>query len=203
MARAVETSLGPFAAAHLRALEVVRRDRFVREDDADRAEIDAPLPLDETGEATISAPHAYLLSYRIVDLAEGDRVLELGSGSGYGAALAAEIVGPRGSVITIEIDEALAERARKLLADLPNVRAVRGDATTAAAVIAECNKIVCAFAVKTLPQAWALALAPGAVLVAPIGKETQQLVRVERDRAGAVSITRHGAVRYVANRSRI
>ena len=201
MARAVEAALGPFSLAHLRALEVVRRDRFVREEDVDRAEIDAPLPLDDVGHATISAPHAYCLSYRLLDLREGDRMLELGSGTGYGAALAAEIVGVRGAVITVEIDDALAARARELLADLPVVRTVHGDAADAIPMFAECNKVACAFAVKSLPQTWVDALKPGAVLVAPIGRETQHLVRVERDARGAISISRHGAVRYVANRS--
>jgi len=201
MAHAVEVSLGPFAPEHLRALEVVPRDRFVRDEDVSRAEIDAPLPLDDEGLATISAPHAYLLSYRLLDLRAGDRLLELGSGTGYGAALAAEIVGPSGAVVTVEIDQALATRARELLARLPNVRAIHGDASRDASIFADCNKVVCAFAVKSLPQTWVDALAPGAVLVAPIGEETQNLVRVERSASGAVSITRHGAVRYVPNRS--
>jgi protein-L-isoaspartate(D-aspartate) O-methyltransferase len=201
MAHAVEVSLGPFAREHLRALEVVPRDRFVREEDVSRAEIDAPLPLDDEGLATISAPHAYLLSYRLVDLRAGDRLLELGSGTGYGAALAAEIVGPSGFVITTEIDAALAERARELLAGWPNVRSLHGDAAGATPLFAECSKVVGAFAVQSLPQAWVDALRPGAVLVAPIGAETQHLVRVARDLHGAISISRHGAVRYVSNRS--
>ena len=131
MARSVDATLGPFSAEHLRALELVPRDRFVRIDDLEHAEVDAPLPLDDSGHATISAPHAYLLSYRLLDLRAGDRLLELGSGSGYGAALGAQIVGPSGRVVTIEIDAALAARARDLLSPLPNVRALHGDAAEA------------------------------------------------------------------------
>jgi protein-L-isoaspartate(D-aspartate) O-methyltransferase len=201
MARAVEDTLGPFAAEHLRALEVVPRDRFVRTDDLAHAEVDAPLPLDDTGHATISAPHAYLLSYRLLDLRAGDRLLELGSGSGYGAALGAQIVGPHGRVITIEIDESLAAIAKDLLSPLANVRALHGDATRAAAFFAECNKVVVAFAVKELPREWIDALQPGAVLVAPVGTSTQHLLRVVRTRDGRLDVTRHGAVRYVPNRS--
>jgi len=201
LAASVEATLGPFSAEHLRALEVVPRDRFVRADDIAHAEVDAPLPLDDTGHATISAPHAYLLSYRLLDLRAGDRLLELGSGSGYGAALGAQIVGPTGRVITIEIDEALAARAHELLEPLANVRALHGDATLATPFFAECNKVVVAFAVKELPREWVDALQPGAVLVAPVGTTTQHLLRVERMRDGRVDVTRHGAVRYVPNRS--
>ena len=201
MAAAVEATLGPFSAEHLRALEVVPRDRFVREGDLEVAEIDAPLPLDDSGQATISAPHAYLLSYRLLDLRAGDRLLELGSGSGYGAALGAQIVGPHGRVITIEIDAALAARAKDLLSPLPNVRALHGDAALAAPFFAECNKVVAAFAVKEMPREWLDALRPGAVLVAPVGTGSQHLLRVERSQDGRLDVTRHGAVRYVPNRS--
>jgi len=202
MVARIEAELGPFPPTHLHAMCDVPRERFVRDEDEGRAELDMPLALDDSQVATISAPHAYLLSYRLLDLGEGDDLLELGSGSGYGAALAAEIVGPRGTVTTIEIDPALAERARALLAPHPNVRTSVGDAVDAARVIAECNKIVCAFAVTELPREWTRALAPGSVLVAPVGRVGQQeLVRVACDVRGALATTRHGAVRYVPNRS--
>jgi len=201
LARSVEASLGPFSAEHLRALEVVPRDRFVRTDDLENAEVDAPLPLDDTGHATISAPHAYLLSYRLIDLRAGDRLLELGSGTGYGAALGAQIVGPTGRVITIEIDAALSARARDLLSPLANVRALHGDATHATAFFGQCNKIVVAFAVKELPKEWLDALLPGAILVAPVGTTAQHLLRAARTWDGRLDVTRHGAVRYVPNRS--
>jgi protein-L-isoaspartate(D-aspartate) O-methyltransferase len=200
MARRIDAELGPFPPAYLRAIASVPRENFVRFEDEARAEVDAPLPLDDSGEATVSAPHAYLLSFRLVDLREGDRLLELGSGSGYGAALAAEIVGPRGTVVTLEIDPTLAERAQTLLSGRPNVRALCADAAGATPFFAECNKIVCAFAVDAIPRAWTDALAPGGVLVAPVGGFTQRLVRVTRDPSGALSTTQHGAVRYVRMR---
>jgi protein-L-isoaspartate(D-aspartate) O-methyltransferase len=202
LAAAINADLGPFAPAHLRALVDVPRERFVRPEDVEHADLDAPLALDDSGQATISAPHAYLMTYRALDLREGDRLLELGSGTGYGAALAAEIVGARGAVLTIEIDEALARAAHELLAPLRNVIAIGGDGAAAAGFFAEYNKIVAAFSVDPLPRAWCDALRPGAVLVAPVGAPTQKLVRVERDERGAIRTTEHGSVRYVPNRSR-
>ena len=104
LARTIDAQLGPFDPLHLEALREVPRERFVRPGDQDRSAEDVPLPLDDEGLATISAPHAYLLSFRLLDLSPGDRLVELGSGSGYGAALGAYIVGPGGRVVTLEID---------------------------------------------------------------------------------------------------
>ena len=202
MVRAIDAEMGPFPDAHLRAMCEVERERFCRDEDRERAELDMPLPLDDSREATISAPHAYLLSYRLLDLGPGDRLLELGSGSGYGAALASAIVGTSGRVVTIEIDQTLAMRAQSLLADRDNVRSIAGDAALATPLLTESSKVVCAFAVPELPAGWKRALQPGAVLVAPVGPSArQQLVRVTCDARGALATTEHGAVRYVPNRS--
>ena len=71
------------------ALLAVPRERFViPEEIASSADGPTPSPLDAEGLATVSAPHAYLLTYGLLGLDEGDHLLELGSGTGYGAALA-------------------------------------------------------------------------------------------------------------------
>ncbi len=202
MARRVDSFFGPFDAAQLKALVAVPRERFVRPEDEDRAELDMPLPLDDTGASTISAPHAYLLSFRLLRLQAGDQLLELGSGSGYGAALAAEIVGEEGCVTTVEIDRTLAARATVLLRDHPNVRVVCRDALNAAEWIPGHDTIVCTFALAELPEPWLRAMEPNATLVAPVGRELdQRLVKVVRTPGGELVASEHGAVRYVGNRS--
>src|SRR5262249_16858618 len=149
----IAKQLGPFEPLQLEALLEVPRERFVRPEDIARSAEDTPLPLDEGGMATISAPHAYVLSFRLLDLRPGDRLLELGSGSGYGAALASYIVGLDGGVITVEIDEHLARWAQVTLADRANVRVVHGDAVDAIAAGRGANKIVVTFAVTRVPEA--------------------------------------------------
>jgi protein-L-isoaspartate(D-aspartate) O-methyltransferase len=202
LAAKVERELGALDPRHVSALLEVPRDRFVRPEDLAMSWEDTPLPLDDSGQATISAPHAYLLSFRLLELAPGDRLVELGSGSGYGAALAAYIVGPSGSVSTIEIDRGLAERARELLGGIANVRVSQGDAIASTPLWAGANKIVCTFAVERIPDAWLSAIPEGGVLVAPVGTRDrdQKLVRIER-RHGDLFESEHGAVRYVPNRS--
>jgi protein-L-isoaspartate(D-aspartate) O-methyltransferase len=202
LAAMIEKRLGPFDPRHLRALVDVPRERFVREGDRARSADDTPLTLDDAGLATISAPHAYLLTYRLLALAPGDRLMELGAGSGYGAALASYIVGSEGAVYTTEIDSALAAWAGRLLAGNANVEAMAGDAMDPAWSMHGAPKVCATFAVGEIPDAWLDALPRGGVLVAPVGLEgaEQRLVRVRRD-GDRFFESDHGAVRYVANRS--
>jgi protein-L-isoaspartate(D-aspartate) O-methyltransferase len=199
---AVARQLGPFDERQLMALLEVPRERFVRIEDVERSAEDIPLALDPAGLATISAPHAYLLSYRLLRLAPGDHLVELGTGSGYGAALAAFIVGSAGKVVTIEIDPDLAAWARRTLSDEPNVQVVEGDAIESAQQWGDAHKVAITFAVERLPAAWLEALPEGGLLVAPVGAldRDQRLVLVTK-RQGRIAETDHGAVRYVKNRS--
>ncbi|MDP9148360.1 MAG: hypothetical protein M3O36_00245, partial [Myxococcota bacterium] len=173
-----------------------------RAEDIERSADDAPLPLDDQGLATISAPHAYLLSFRLLELAPGDELVELGAGSGYGAALAAFVVGPKGRVITFEIDATLAAAAGRALASEPTVTLVHGDAMASAGAWRTSKKVVVTFAIESLPSGWLDALPEGGRLVAPVGAKDreQQLVLVQRQ-GGRIVESAHGAVRYVKNRS--
>jgi protein-L-isoaspartate(D-aspartate) O-methyltransferase len=202
LAQKVEAELGPFDPLHLAALREVERAPFVRPRDLPLANEDLPLPLDDSGLATISAPHAYLLSYRILALQPGDHLVELGSGSGYGAALASYIVGPHGHVLSFEIDPDLARRAATLLANAPNVRILPMDAMLSTPTWGGARKISCTFAVTRVPQVWLDALPIGGVLAAPVGElEQQRLLRIVRDASSGFAVTDHGGVRYVPNRS--
>ena len=198
----VDRRAGPFEARFLSALIDVPRERFVRPADIAESSIDTPLLLDDEGLATISAPHAYLLSFRVLGLKPGDRVAELGTGSGYGAALASHIVTASGSVLSVEIDEGLARRARLLLAGYPNVQATSGDAAEMLAIWGGFERITVTFAVDAVPQPWLDAIPEGGRMVAPVGRDGgQRLLRVDRV-SGDLLWSDHGAVRYVRNRGR-
>ena len=93
-----------------------------------------------------------------MQLAPGDSLVELGSGSGYGAALAAYVVGADGRVVTVEIDAVLAAWAERNLARERNVMVVHGDAMTSAPLWGEVRKIIVTFAVDELPGSWLDAL---------------------------------------------
>jgi protein-L-isoaspartate(D-aspartate) O-methyltransferase len=110
------------------ALLKVPREDFIPRLYRDYAYLEVPLPL--PGEhATISCPHSYPLFYEPLGLDEGHRFLEIGSGSGYGAAVAREVVGPGGLVVSVEIDPLTLEFARSNLekAGYHDIVLVQGD----------------------------------------------------------------------------
>ena len=189
---------------HRDALLKVPRERFVREEDIAFSADDRALPLDQA--ATISALHAYLTSFGALSLSEGDDLIELGGGTGYGAAVAAEIVGQTGSVRSYEIDEALATLGRELLEPWPRAQMIHGDAHsldwTAWTGATAATKVSVAFALDAIPTAWIDALPPGSVLVAPVrGPHGQVLTKVEKNATGVVRTETVGRVLYVRDRS--
>jgi protein-L-isoaspartate O-methyltransferase/radical SAM superfamily enzyme YgiQ (UPF0313 family) len=181
-----------------RALVSVPRERFVAPEDLAESAADRPLALDNHGAATISALHAYHDAFAALALAEGDDYAELGAGSGYGATLAAEVVGERGRVRAIEIDAALVERARPRVG--PRVELIAGDAHDVA-TWRGAKKIYVSFALTEIPEAFLAALAPGARLVAPQGDDAAQELIVWERRGDVVTSTGLGRVAYVRDRS--
>lgn len=120
--------------------------------------------------ATISAPNTYPLFYEALDLKEGDKFLELGTGSGYGAALAKEIVGEEGKVYTIEIDE---ETYRFAEGNLKNagyenrIKIIKDDGSKGYPPEAPYDKISVTAAVLEIPEPLIKQLKKGGKLVAP------------------------------------
>ncbi|MFT3766905.1 MAG: hypothetical protein QM820_15515 [Minicystis sp.] len=195
------------------ALIAVPRERFVLPEDIGTSDDDAPSPLDQAGLATVSAPHAYVLTYALLGLGEGDHLVELGTGTGYGAALASHVVGPTGAVTSIEIDPVLHERARRLLASSDAhgsapITLIPGDAAALAPdvlarVAADSRpiRVAVTYALAQTPEAILARLPEGGRLVAPVGagNEDQRLLSWTREH-GALRQGSHGAVRYVTER---
>jgi protein-L-isoaspartate(D-aspartate) O-methyltransferase len=167
------------------ALATVPRERFVDLEHVAESGDDIALPLSDDGAATLSAMHAYAIAFDALGLQEGDALCELGGGTGYGAALAAEVVGPRGRVTSIEIDATLAALAEHNLEPYPHARLIAGDAHQIEHWQGA-SKVYVAFAVATLPPAWLDALATGGMLVAPIGSTQQTLTLFEKTAEGVV-----------------
>jgi len=160
---------------------------------------DVTISLSDDGTATISALHAYVANYALLELEPGDRLVEVGCGTGYGAAVAARLVGDGGHVTTFEIDPALAAAAQRNLADRKNVTVVCADGL-APESLPPLNKALFACAVPRVPQCYLDALPEGGRLVAPIVAEEyggRQVLTRFTWMEGRLSITRHGDVRYV------
>lgn len=164
----------------LRAMEKVPRHLFVPEHLRDKAYADYPLPIGE--EQTISAPHMVAMMCDLLDLKRGEKVLEIGAGSGYHAAVIAELVGESGHVYTIERIEKLAETARRNLerAGYRNVTVIVGDGTLGYPPAAPYDKINVTCAAPDVPPPLLEQLKSGGKMVIPIGKHSQELYLVEK-----------------------
>lgn len=180
----------------LDAMESVPRHRFVPEAYRDRAHADRPLPIPEG--QTISQPYIVALMSQLAQVRPGEKVLEVGTGSGYQAAVLAEM-GAR--VYTIEIVERLARTARQRLGRLGYDRvAVRhGDGYRGWPEEAPFDAIVVTAAPEELPDPLVEQLAPGGRLVAPVGprNRTQYLTLVEKSADGETTRRRLTPVRFV------
>jgi protein-L-isoaspartate(D-aspartate) O-methyltransferase len=166
--------------AVLRAMGKVPRHAFVPEGLRGEAYGDRPLPIG-LGQ-TISQPYIVAYMTQALFLRPGLRVLEVGTGSGYQAAVLAEVVGPAGEVFTVEILEDLARRASETLLALGcgNVHVKAGDGFDGWPGHAPYDGILLAAAPDDVPPPLLAQLAPGGVLVAPLGEGVQDLVRVTR-----------------------
>jgi protein-L-isoaspartate(D-aspartate) O-methyltransferase len=171
-----------------RALLTVRREDFIPREYRDHAYEEVPLPLPGTL-STISCPHSYPLFYEPLGLDEGQRFLEIGTGSGYGAAVAREVVGPRGLVVSVEIDPLTHEFARRNLASAgyDDVVLVLGDGGLGHAPAAPYDRIVVAAACDPVPPPLFEQLMPDGRLIAPVQTgAVQWLVLFEKRESGLV-----------------
>ncbi|HEX6204149.1 MAG TPA: protein-L-isoaspartate(D-aspartate) O-methyltransferase [Thermoanaerobaculia bacterium] len=165
----------------LAAMREVPRHRFVPPALAGRAYADEPLPIGH--QQTISQPYVVALMSELADVSPGERVLEIGTGSGYHAAVLARLAA---SVWTIEIVPELAERARRTLAELgiENVEVRQGDGYGGWPEEAPFDAIVLTAAPPEVPRPLLDQLAEGGRLVAPVGEGMQQLTVITRTRDG-------------------
>lgn len=183
-----------------KAMLSVRREMFVPEDHRQNAYADEPLPIPPfTGDQTISAPHTYPLFYQPLELMKGDGVLEIGTGSGYGAALAAEIVGQE-NVVTIENTKETVEFAKQNLeqAGYTEITVVHGDGSGGYPKKMPYKKIIVTASHEEIPPPLLNQLAGGGKLVFPRGPrwQSQDLVMIEKNRK-KIKETFLGGVAYV------
>jgi protein-L-isoaspartate(D-aspartate) O-methyltransferase len=163
----------------LDAMRFIAREQFVAPELAEFAYADTPLPI--AANQTISQPYIVALMLEAADLQPGDHVLDIGTGSGYAAALAARIAT---RVDTIERHAELADDARARLQALgiDNVRVHHADGTLGLQAQAPFDAIIAGAGGPSVPQAWRDQLKIGGRLVMPVGdqREAQQLVKITR-----------------------
>jgi protein-L-isoaspartate(D-aspartate) O-methyltransferase len=182
VARQLE-SRGIHDARVLDAMRHVPRHRFVPSELVAHAYEDTPLPIGE--QQTISQPYIVALMSQALALGMGARVLEVGTGSGYQAAVLASM---GAQVLSIELVPALALRARGVLAELgldDRVRVVEGDGTLGAPDAEPFDGIIVTAGAPQIPRPLLAQLTPRGCIVVPIGEQdVQTLVRLRRGEQG-------------------
>ncbi len=177
------------------AMYKVERHRFVPENMQPYAYRDQPLPIGEG--QTISQPSLVALMTELLELKITDKVLEIGTGSGYQAAILGELVD---SVFTIEIIEPLGQRSMRLLDELgyENVHVKIGDGYQGWPAYAPFDAIIVTCAPSDIPQPLQDQLAEGGRMIIPVGKENsvQELVLL-RKRKGKITRESVLPVRFV------
>jgi protein-L-isoaspartate(D-aspartate) O-methyltransferase len=169
--------------AVLRAMEAIPRDVFV--EPADRADAYRDSALGIACGQTISQPFVVAYMTEQLQLQKHHRVLEIGAGSGYQAAILSRLCR---EVLTIERYRTLADSARARLRKLgcDNVEVLLGDGFDIAAEAGTFDRIIVTAAMEQIPEALTQRLEPGGILIAPVGphQSTQTLIRLTRTEAG-------------------
>ena len=178
----------------LAAFGKVPREAFVPADLAEAAYDDHPLPIGES--QTISQPYVVALMAEAARIDPGARVLEVGAGSGYAAAILAELAK---EVVTIERHGSLATKAREALQRLgySNVTVIEGDGSLGWQARAPYNAIVVAAGAPAPPESLKDQLADGGRLVIPVSVNSHQDLKVITRRGGTFEEESLGGVRFV------
>jgi protein-L-isoaspartate(D-aspartate) O-methyltransferase len=194
----IDRELKPDGITDERVLDAVyrvKRERFVPESLKDRAYDNHPLPIGES--QTISQPYIVALMTQALDLRPEDKVLEIGTGSGYQTAILAEL---SGVVYSVERLGPLAMRARTNLYSqgYTNIFLISGDGTKGLPECAPFNKIIVTAAAPRVPNTLLEQLKNGGKMVVPVGgKQVQDLQLVEKALNGRLTKRSLGGCRFV------
>ena len=195
--RMVENDLRGRGINDVRVLDAmgrVPRHLFTPERYRDQAYQDHPLPIGEG--QTISQPYIVALMLEALALTPSDKVLEVGTGSGYATALLAELAG---QVFSMERHEFLSAEARRVLTSLGygNVKVVTGDGSQGLPACAPFDAILVSAAAQQLPQALVEQLAEGGRMIIPVGPPDSQVLWHVRMQNGEPIVTRREPCRFV------
>ncbi len=158
----------------LNAFKEIRREDFVPESVKARAYEDIPLPL--LRGKTISQPTTVMLMTHSLELKQGHKVFEVGSGSGYQTAIIAKIIGPKGKIISAEVIPELVGFAKQNLAKagIENAEIYEDDGSNGMKDKAPFDRIIITAACKEFPKPLLSQLKPDGIIVGPVGNEKEQ-----------------------------
>ena len=182
------------------AMLKVPREEFIPSDNKQHAYIDQPLPIGEG--QTISAPHMVAVICETLQLKKGMKILEIGAGFGYNAAVVAELIGPEGHLFTTERIESLAQKAEynlKRTGYSKYVTVVHTDGTKGLEEEAPFDRIYATASAPKVPEPLQEQLKIGGRLLTPIGPQSylQELICISRKSKDKYESRKLGGVAFV------
>ena len=178
----------------IKSLLKVPRHLFIDSDFESHAYIDKAFPIDSN--QTISQPYTVAYQTSLLNLSETDKVLEIGTGSGYETAILMEI---SKNVYTIERQHKLYRRTKKLLSQLnyhPN-KIIYGDGYNGLEEMQPYDKILVTAGAEEIPKKLLIQLKIGGIMVIPIGKNVQEMIIVRRISQSKFEKENHGSFKFV------
>jgi len=178
----------------IKSLLKVPRHLFIDSDFESHAYIDKAFPIDSN--QTISQPYTVAYQTSLLNLSETDKVLEIGTGSGYQTAILMEI---SKNVYTIERQHKLYRRTKKLLSQLnyhPN-KIIYGDGYNGLEEMQPYDKILVTAGAEEIPKKLLIQLKIGGIMVIPIGKNVQEMIIVRRISQSKFETENHGSFKFV------
>jgi protein-L-isoaspartate(D-aspartate) O-methyltransferase len=191
----------------IQALQKVPRGKFLSTDSQEYSANDTPLPIGQG--QTISAPHIVAIMNEALQLQTGQKILEVGAGSGWHAATLAEIIAPKeaprsewGHVYTVEINQTLADMARKNIMNTgysDRVSIILGDGSRGYVEKAPYDRILVACAAPEIPKPLIEQLKSGGIIIIPVGSAAlfQTLLKVTKEADGKLKEESLSGVSFV------
>ncbi|MFB6088866.1 MAG: protein-L-isoaspartate(D-aspartate) O-methyltransferase [Candidatus Aenigmatarchaeota archaeon] len=179
------------------SLRNVDRKNFVREHHKKYAYTNSPLSIGEN--QTISQPLVVVKMMELLDLQEGNKVLEIGTGSGWQAGLLGYVVGEKGEVYSVERKHKLAEFAKANLkrSGIKNVEVIEDDGSLGYSKKSPYNKLIVTAASPEITDEWKKQLAEDGDIVVPIGKNVQTMVHGKKIKGEIEKIEKEKGYRFV------
>ena len=187
-------SRGIKSSSVIKSLLKVPRHLFIDSDFESHAYLDKAFPIDSN--QTISQPYTVAYQTSLLDLSETDKVLEIGTGSGYQTAILMEI---SKNVYTIERQHKLYRRTKKLLSQLnyhPN-KIIYGDGYEGLVEMQPYDKILVTAGAEEIPKKLLIQLKIGGIMVIPVGKNIQEMIIVRRISQLKFEKENHGSFKFV------
>jgi protein-L-isoaspartate(D-aspartate) O-methyltransferase len=180
--------------AVLAAIGAVPRHFFLDKAFEEHAYDDKPFPIGN--QQTISQPFTVAYQSALLQIQKGDRVLEIGTGSGYQAAILA-VLGAQ--VFTVERQETLHQKSKALLQELKfnSIRCFFRDGTLGIPESAPFNKIIVTAGATDVPEALLKQLTPGGIMIIPVGMDEQEMLRITRVEGNKFKTDRLDTFRFV------